>query len=65
MVHWVGLITWSVLGYLMKLTSLKWRYAAKYFEVEPVIVIMDGSIIEQNLKHIKKTKDWLLKELKR
>ena len=28
-------------------------------------VVMDGSIIEQNLKHINKTKDWLLQELDR
>ncbi|KGK87715.1 YetF domain-containing protein [Clostridium sp. HMP27] len=28
-------------------------------------LIMDGSIIEQNLRHIKKNKEWLLKELKK
>ena len=28
-------------------------------------VVMDGSIIEQNLKHINKTKEWLLQELER
>lgn len=27
-------------------------------------LIMDGSIIEQNLKHINKTKEWLIQELK-
>jgi uncharacterized membrane protein YcaP (DUF421 family) len=28
-------------------------------------LIMDGDIVEQNLKHIKKNKDWLLQELKK
>lgn len=28
-------------------------------------LIMDGNIIEQNLKHINKTKEWLLQELKK
>lgn len=30
-----------------------------------VPLIMDGSIIEQNLRHIRKNKEWLLKELKK
>lgn len=51
--HWVGLITWAALGYLMELITLKWRYAAKYLEGEPVIVIMDGKIMEEVLKTAK------------
>ena len=38
--HWVGLITWAALGYLMEIVTLKWRYAAKVLEGEPVIVII-------------------------
>jgi uncharacterized membrane protein YcaP (DUF421 family) len=51
--HWVGLITWAALGYLMEVISLKWRYAAKYLEGEPVIVIMDGKIMENVLKKMR------------
>lgn len=51
--HWVGLVTWAVLGYLMELLTLKWRYAAKYIEGEPAIVIMDGKIMEDVLKKMK------------
>ena len=28
--HWIGLLCWAGLGYLMELISMKWRYAAKY-----------------------------------
>lgn len=51
--HWVGLFVWVVLGYLMELISLKWRYAAKYLEGEPAIVIMNGMIMEDVLRKMK------------
>jgi len=51
--HWVGLLTWVVLGYIMELISTKWRYAAKYLEGEPAIVIMNGKIMENVLKKMK------------
>jgi uncharacterized membrane protein YcaP (DUF421 family) len=51
--HWVGLLTWAVLGYLMELITMKWRYAAKYLEGEPTIVIMNGKIMESALKKLK------------
>ncbi|HVJ50671.1 DUF421 domain-containing protein [Desulfitobacterium sp.] len=51
--HWVGLLTWVVLGLLMELISTKWRYAAKYLEGEPAIVIMNGKIMENVLKKLK------------
>ncbi len=48
--HWVGLATWAGLGFLLQLITLKWRYAAKYIEGEPTIVIMNGKIMESALK---------------
>lgn len=48
--HWIGLLTWCGLGYLMNLISLKWRYVSKYLEGEPTIVIMNGKIMEKALK---------------
>lgn len=51
--HFVGLFTWVALGYLMELISLKWRYAAKYIEGEPAIVIMNGMILENVLRKMK------------
>jgi uncharacterized membrane protein YcaP (DUF421 family) len=53
--HWVGLATWAALCYLMEKISLKWRYAAKYLEGEPTIVIMNGKIMEDVLRKAKYT----------
>jgi uncharacterized membrane protein YcaP (DUF421 family) len=51
--HWVGLITWAALGYLMEIITMKWRYAAKVLEGQPDIVIMNGKILEKSLKKSK------------
>lgn len=51
--HWIGLLSWAALGYLMELITLKWRYAAKYLEGEPTIVIMNSKIMEKSLKKMK------------
>lgn len=48
--HWVGLLTWASLGFLMEFITMKWRYAAKYIEGEPTIVIMNGKIMEDALR---------------
>ncbi|OPJ65602.1 DUF421 domain-containing protein [Clostridium chromiireducens] len=53
--HFVGLLTWCLLGYLMEYVTEKWRYAAKYIEGEPTIVIMNGKIMENALKKMKYT----------
>jgi len=51
--HWVGLLTWCALGYLMEKISSKWRYASKVLEGEPAIVIMNGKIMENVLRKMK------------
>lgn len=51
--HFVGLITWCILGYLLDVISSKWRYASKVLEGEPVIVIMNGKIMENVLRKMK------------
>lgn len=48
--HWVGLLTWAVLGYLMELITLKWRFAAKFFEGIPAVIIHEGKILEKVMK---------------
>lgn len=53
--HWVGLLTWAALGYLMECITLKWRYAAKYIEGEPSIIIMNGKIMENVLRKMRFT----------
>lgn len=51
--HFVGLLSWSLLAYLMQCVTLKWRYLAKVIEGEPVIVIMSGKIMENVLRKMK------------
>ncbi len=51
--HWVGLLTWTVLGFLVELTTLKYRYCAKVIDGEPVIIIVNGMILEKALKKSK------------
>lgn len=51
--HWVGLITWAALGFIMEKISMRWRYAAKILEGEPTIVIMNGKIMEDVLRKMK------------
>lgn len=51
--HWVGLLTWCVLGYAMELIAIKWVYASKYIEGEPTLVIMQGKIMEDSLRKMK------------
>ncbi|NLK99319.1 MAG: DUF421 domain-containing protein [Clostridiales bacterium] len=51
--HFVGLVSWALLAYLMQYISLKWRYAAKVIEGEPVVVIMNGKIMDKVLKKMK------------
>lgn len=51
--HWIGLLSWAALGYLIEGITLKWRYAGKYLEGEPTIVIMNGKIMESALKKLK------------
>jgi uncharacterized membrane protein YcaP (DUF421 family) len=53
--HFVGLFSWALLGYLMQYITEKWRYAAKYIEGEPTIVIMNGKIMEDALRKMKYT----------
>ena len=40
--HWVGLLTWVIAGLAVDFLTTKSRYAAKYIEGEPVIIIMHG-----------------------
>lgn len=51
--HWIGILTWAVLAYLMEVISMKWRYMEKYIEGEPTIVIMKGKIMENVLRKMK------------
>lgn len=51
--HWVGLTTWAVVGLGIDLLTTKSRFAAKYIEGEPTIIIMNGKILENNMRKLR------------
>lgn len=51
--HWVALISWAILGYIMQIITLKQRTLAKYIDGEPTIIIVNGKIMEEALKTMK------------
>ncbi len=51
--HFVGLFTWFILTLIIQLLSLKFRKFSNYIEGEPIVVIMDGKILEKSMKKIR------------
>jgi uncharacterized membrane protein YcaP (DUF421 family) len=62
--HWVGLLTWALAVLIIQWASLKWRHAAKYFNGEPTIVVMNGRIMEKTLGSMRYTADDLMEQLR-
>lgn len=51
--HWVGLLTWTAAGLGIDYLTTKSRYAAKYIEGEPTIIVMNGKILEDNMRKLR------------
>lgn len=51
--HWIALVILAALTLLMQWVTTKWRYASKYLDGEPVIVIMNGRIMENALRKMR------------
>jgi uncharacterized membrane protein YcaP (DUF421 family) len=62
--HFIGLLTWVILGIMLQYVSLKSKKLSDYINDEPVIVIHDGIIMGDNLKRIKYTLNDLLSQLR-
>jgi len=62
--HWVGLLTWTVAVLLLQVITIKSRYASKYIDGEPAIVIMEGKIQEDTMKKMRYRLDDLLEQLR-
>ena len=52
-VHFVGLVVWTASVLVLQLISEKWRYASKYVDGEPVVVVMNGKIMEDTMKKLR------------
>jgi len=62
--HWVGLLTWTVAALSMQWITIRWRYISKIIEGEPVVVIMNGKIMEDTMKKIRYRLSDLLVQLR-
>jgi len=62
--HWVGLITWSVLCYILQLITLKSKTAEIFLDGEPTIIITNGKILEESMKKFRYTIGDLLAQLR-
>jgi uncharacterized membrane protein YcaP (DUF421 family) len=63
--HWVGLITWSVVVFLLQVITIKSRQLSKHIDGEPVIVIMNGHIMNDAMKKARYRLSDLLEQLRK
>lgn len=47
---WIGLVTWVVLAAVLQYVTIKWRWASKVLKGEPTVVMLEGKILENNLR---------------
>lgn len=59
-----GLFIWAALVFLLQVVAMKWRWASKYIDGEPTVVIMNGQIMETALRGTRYRVSDLLEELR-
>lgn len=62
--HWVGLATWTGAVLFVQWITMRSRAVAKYINGEPVVLIMNGKIMEKALRKMRFTVDDLLEQLR-
>lgn len=62
--HWVALLVWVIAVLVLQLVSIRWRSLSKYIEGEPVVVIMNGKIMEKAMGTIRYRIADLLEQLR-
>lgn len=62
--HWVALTTWTAAGLAVDWLTTKSRFAAKCIEGEPTIIIMNGVILENNMRKLRYNTTNLLQQLR-
>lgn len=62
--HWVGLLTWIILGLIMQYISLRYKKVSNYINDKPILVIYNGNILGDNLKSTKFTLNELISQLR-
>ncbi len=62
--HWVGLVSWTLMVIVFQWLTMHSRAVAKYINGEPVVLIMNGKIMEGALRKMRYTIDELLGQLR-
>ncbi|MDD2586376.1 MAG: DUF421 domain-containing protein [Syntrophomonadaceae bacterium] len=62
--HWVGLITWAVTVLALQFITIRWNKADTILTGEPVVVIMNGMVMEESMKKTRYTLSDLLEQLR-
>lgn len=62
--HWVGLFTWSATVFALQIITFRSEKANRLLVGEPAILIMNGKILENNMKKTRYTISDLLKQLR-
>lgn len=62
--HWIALLTWMALVLAMEWATLKSRPFSKYVDGEPVVVVMNGQIMEDAMRKMRYRASELLEQLR-
>jgi uncharacterized membrane protein YcaP (DUF421 family) len=62
--HWMALTVFIAFTLVLQYTNIKYRYLSKVIDGEPVTVIEDGKLLENNLKKTRVTRDELMVQLR-
>ena len=55
---------WVILAFVLQIVVMKWRWASKYIDGEPTVVIMNGKIMEDALRKTRYRLSDLMEELR-
>lgn len=59
-----GMAIWVILAFVLQIVVMKWRWASKYIDGEPTVVIMNGKIMEDALRKTRYRLSDLMEELR-
>lgn len=62
--HWIGLFTWASITLFLQWVTMKSRYALKYIDDEPTVLIMNGQIMEDAMRKARFRLDDLTEHLR-
>lgn len=62
--HWVGLAIWTILVYIVQKISVKFPKVSEYINGVPQVIIINGKILEDNIKRMRYSLYDLLEQLR-